>query len=609
MSTPAHRPSRVTWVGPDIVDDRPTTPLLVGRDPGNEEMWKGRPFVGQAGAQLDATLASAGTSRSRVNVANVVGRQPEGNDFSRHKREDVERGLAELDALVASLRPNIVVAMGNEAAWALVGDWPGARDGSRGSIYGARDISRRRGYFWDAEQHTLHGCKVLTTLHPSAVMRDVSGISEMLAAYDMKRGIAERADAELVRPRMNVQIVRSAAQAEVAAAAIRAARIAACDIEITKSHPFGVLCVGFAPTVQQAYVFTTATLRWAYALLEDASLGLVWQNGQFDLHFLLTRANVRVRARIDDTIVAWHSRWPEIAGSAVDVDGGKKGAKSTRKSLAFFGSLFSKPAWWKDYATDADGMALLCGKDCCLTLATHNALQEEMRAAKVAGVYSMSLRRIWPVVEMQNRGLLVDETRRVAAMTALAERKEAATLRLRALAHDVLDTHRERLPRPGLIWKAKRCACCGGGVKARVACPACSGVPKDAKKPELVHLAERAGIASAGMNVAALRSALSVPCRSCAGAGKSESYAFNPASNVQMAMLLYDVLRLPRQEGVDEATLKRLLATVRGMQQGDSAGRPGASASSGRGGLPGVSAPRLGGQGGDRAARGAEAAI
>lgn len=555
--------------------------LLVGRDPGAEEMRTGRPFVGAAGQQLDAMLRAAGIDRRRVNIANVVGVQPPDNDFRRHRVEDVQRGVAELTELVYKLSPNVVVTLGNEAAWALVDTWPGAKDGSHGSIFGAKDIQRRRGYLWGPNERSMWGVKVLTTLHPSAVMRDASGISEMLATADLSKAWSERDTPVLTRPRMDIEIVRTQAHANAAYQAIKHAGRAACDIEITKSYPHGVLCVAFAPSVDRAYVFTQVTLPFAYDLLTGCRLNTIWQNGQFDIHFLATRAGIDVAGDLDDIIVAWHTRWPEIAGAAVDIDGGKKGSKATRKSLAFFASLHSTCSWWKDYSVDDEGMYRLCGQDACLTLNTHDTLQPELEEMGLVDVYRMTMERVRPVAAMQARGVLIDEGRRRGAVRELEMRRALAIHEIRELARPLLTEHRDRVAKPELIWKRTVCDCCHNGSKARKACPTCAGLPTKMTKVLLCeryvqHVRQLGGSLTSRaaalqrcgkMTVKDLMEILLRPCVQCNGAGAWETYDFNPASNEQLSTLLYDVLRLPRRKGVDEATLKGLLGALHEVQR------------------------------------------
>lgn len=549
--------------------------VFVGRDPGAQEEAAMRPFIGPAGQTLMDAISAAGHKRTDASYLNVVQVRPRNNEFSAHAAEDVALGVETLQATLRRLQPNLVVALGNEAAWACVADWP-SRHG-RG-IMAAADIERRRGYLWEGR----HGGKVLTTLHPSAVMRDASGISEMLFTHDIERAFKEAEHARLVRPQRRVVIVDSVAGVAAAVIAIKAAPLVACDIEITEGPEHRCACVGFAVSTSVAYVFTPATLRYAFELLESPELRTVWQNGQFDLHFLLTRHDVRVAGPIDDTIVAWHALWPELAGKAQDKASGERkrgGAKRTHKGLAFLASLYSNVAWWKNYDFETERQKWhLNGLDCCLTLEVFEALQAELRDRGVYGAYVMTMGRIWPVVTMQARGLLVDESVRAHNLDALRRRRDTSIAELRSLAEPALVEARNagKLSKPHLIWHRSVCTCCRNGKAKREACFECEGFEAMPKKPELLALAKRniqRSNAEVRVKVAELERlpklkkaeliALALrPCRACEGRGEHESYEFNPASDEQLGMLLFEALKLPPRAGVDEASLKSLLGVL-----------------------------------------------
>jgi uracil-DNA glycosylase family 4 len=561
------------WLQPEVNNPAAGGVLVVARDPGSREMALGKPLVGDAGMQFNDCLQAAGIARSSINVHNIVSVQPPGNEFHLHRPEDIARGYVELEALVARLRPNIIVAMGNEASFTCCTDWP-AKDGT---VMTAKDIHKRRGYIWPGR----FGAKVLTTLHPSAVMRDASGISAMLATHDLEKAWNHRHTASLDYDPMHVRIIRSPADAQNAMHLLRGLGVLACDIEITDEHPFKCACVAFAGTCTDAYVFTPGVLQYAFQLLEDPSLTTVWQNGQFDLHFLLTRHNVRVATALDDIIVAWHTRWPEIAGAKTDLQGNKKGgAKQTRKSLAFFASLYANVQWWKDYDfKTVDEKYVLNGKDACLTLKAHYDMQAELHELDLQGVYKMSVQRIWPVVEMQRTGMLVNEARRRDTMQQLQARAAAARHRIAELARPLIEARRDRLSKPTLIFERHVCHCCRNGKGKRASCWGCAGW---SEKPTLQEMQsaykkyilgnggtpqEKAKALSSKVTKKILEASLLKPCKICSGKGEWEEYAFNPASNEQMSMLLFDVLRLPRRSGVDESSLKGILGTLSEMHQ------------------------------------------
>lgn len=120
-----------------------TQVMIVGESWGAHEKRLGRPFVGPSGFLLDNMLASVGIPRHTVHVTNVVNDQPPGNDvglwWTTNKaqarrneltieragawfNERVEAGLALLHAEVEAHRPEVIVALGNLALWALTGE-------------------------------------------------------------------------------------------------------------------------------------------------------------------------------------------------------------------------------------------------------------------------------------------------------------------------------------------------------------------------------------------------------------------------------------------------------------------------------------------------------
>jgi DNA polymerase len=100
--------------------------MLVGEQPGDEEDRRGRPFVGPAGALLEAALLAAGLSREDVYLTNAVKhfkftergtRRLHEKPNGRELRACRQWLLRELD-LVA---PRVVVALGATAAASLFG--------------------------------------------------------------------------------------------------------------------------------------------------------------------------------------------------------------------------------------------------------------------------------------------------------------------------------------------------------------------------------------------------------------------------------------------------------------------------------------------------------
>ena len=94
--------------------------MLVGEAPGAEEDRSGEPFVGRAGALLDAILKAASLDRSReVYIANVLKCRPPGN--RNPEPDEVAKCEPHLQQQVELLKPQILVLMGRFAAQTLLG--------------------------------------------------------------------------------------------------------------------------------------------------------------------------------------------------------------------------------------------------------------------------------------------------------------------------------------------------------------------------------------------------------------------------------------------------------------------------------------------------------
>jgi uracil-DNA glycosylase len=154
--------------------------VLVGEQPGDVEDRRGEPFVGPAGRLLDKALADAGIDRTQTYVTNAVKhfRFTQTDKRRLHQTPGPEHITAcrpWLDAELALVAPELVVALGATAARALLG--------------ASFRITKQRGQLMpfpsatDNEEAAVHSTWIMATAHPSAVLR-VPGGDERAAAYD-----------------------------------------------------------------------------------------------------------------------------------------------------------------------------------------------------------------------------------------------------------------------------------------------------------------------------------------------------------------------------------------------------------------------------------------
>jgi uracil-DNA glycosylase family protein len=132
--------------------------MLVGEQPGDQEDRTGHPFVGPAGKLLDEALVAAGLDRGDVYVTNAVKHfkwEPRGKRRIHQKPNAREVAACRpwLDAELAAVRPDVVIALGATAAQALFGR--------------AFKVTKMRGR---AVPTTL-APHALATVHPSSILR------------------------------------------------------------------------------------------------------------------------------------------------------------------------------------------------------------------------------------------------------------------------------------------------------------------------------------------------------------------------------------------------------------------------------------------------------
>lgn len=140
--------------------------FFVGEQPGDQEDRVGRPFVGPAGRLFDRALADAGIEREQTYVTNAVKHfrfERMSNGRRLHKTPGVTHIRAchpWMDAEIAAVSPELVVALGATAAKALLG--------------AQFRITSDRGRLlpWPQEEPLSSSPRrILATVHPSSVLR------------------------------------------------------------------------------------------------------------------------------------------------------------------------------------------------------------------------------------------------------------------------------------------------------------------------------------------------------------------------------------------------------------------------------------------------------
>ena len=145
--------------------------MLLGEQPGDREDRAGQPFVGPAGEMLDDALGAAGIDRDAVYITNVVKhfRFDVRGKKRLHKtptRRHVSACRPWLEAELAKVRPDVIVAMGGSAAQSLL----------------ERSIRVLADHGVPIE---WQGVMVVPTIHPSFVLRSSGDSKRRNELFDL----------------------------------------------------------------------------------------------------------------------------------------------------------------------------------------------------------------------------------------------------------------------------------------------------------------------------------------------------------------------------------------------------------------------------------------
>lgn len=303
---------------------------IVGQAPGKHEVDDGKPLVGPSGQLLEDCFRKARIPFGACLRTNLIPFRPPGNDFSYFcaKREAVGKDykhpqispgqylrpewLPELDRLAAELRaykPNLVIACGNEALWALC------------SVTGITNYQNSI-----IESTLVPGLKVLPVFHPAAALREFS-----LKTYITQALIKARHEykfPEIIRPNREIWIYPEVKdlyawheQEHVHGPLLSA------DIETPHGH---IDCIGFSFRPSCALVVPFwSDLReghsywrtlddeiaaWDFVEMLLTTYPLLGQNFVcFDLWRILGDIGIYCRQLREDTMTAHHAYQPELA--------------------------------------------------------------------------------------------------------------------------------------------------------------------------------------------------------------------------------------------------------------------------------------------------------
>lgn len=233
--------------------------------------------------------------------------------------------VSRLQSEIEMANPNLVVAAGNTACWALL------RATNIGSIRGAIATT------------AAGGRKCLPTYHPAAILRQWNWRPILVA--DLIKAHREAQFPELVRPERAILINPSLEELLqwTSQTLANPPPLLSCDIETRWGQitcigfarsPASALCVPFVDPARPSgcYWRTAGEEFHAWAAVRRllaSPIPKLFQNGLYDIQYII-KMGLSVANATEDTMLLHHSIFPEM-----------------RKGLGFLGSIYTNESAWK----------------------------------------------------------------------------------------------------------------------------------------------------------------------------------------------------------------------------------------------------------------------
>lgn len=320
---------------------------IVGDIPRQQEELTGIPFIGSSGQELDAMLNEAGLARSDCFITNTFFTRPPENKLekfcvsakelkalggygsnwdlgpiqpSKYLHPEFLPEIERLRAELAAVRPNIIIALGTTALWALTG---------RGSLRPVRGTI----------QSTQWG-KLLPTFHPAGLFTDWS--SRPIAIADLIKAERESHFPEIIRPERWVLVRPTIPEIHQWIDIALQHPVTSCDVETKQKQ---ITDFGFSYSISEAisipfidytkpgnsyWTFEEEIfVRHQIQRLLGSPTKKLFQNGMYDLQYII-KEGYKICNVAEDTLLQHHALYPEL-----------------QKSLGFLGSIYTNESSWK----------------------------------------------------------------------------------------------------------------------------------------------------------------------------------------------------------------------------------------------------------------------
>ena len=341
------------------------TIVLLGEAPGEEEARFGTPFIGTTGKLLkNSLLPEAGFDIAQFHVLNTFIKRPPNNDltaWTANKTEWKKRfgtwppsgpagtsannplgknrfllpehywQLVELDRRLTELKPDLIIALGATALWA---------------ISGISGIGNYRGNFFDSR----YG-RAIATYHPAAVARQWSFRPYVWADLTKAKNWLEGTLPAPMKRRLWINPTFAEIANVYALFNRNPGWLLGVDIETCPSID-QITCISFATAAEGICIPIwnkdgSSEGHNYWLSLDDEVKAWTWirrfaqlpnrkvlQNGLYDLQYLIDTLDIRLRNAYDDTAIMQHAYQPEL-----------------QKALGTLSSLYLNEPSWKQMRT------------------------------------------------------------------------------------------------------------------------------------------------------------------------------------------------------------------------------------------------------------------
>ena len=396
--------------------------MLVGEFPGEQELSRGSPFAGSAGTELKKMLSEAQIFKDSCFQTMVVRTRVQGNNIDnlmaksksavtpqhvkfqgRWVTPQVMEGITALKAEIAQIKPNVIVALGNLALWALTSEL---------------GVTKWRGS--EMACTLVEGYKVIPTISPGMVLTQWK--MRTLAVYDFKRVRREMASRELVAVDYKFVIDADFAttirylkelycEAKFAQGQGKLLRYST-DIETRAGH---ISCLSIAKSKTESICIPFMNVlkpEGHWTLEEEAEIvyllylifqvaQIIGQNFNYDAQYILRHWHFTPFYQVADTMLTHHSCFSNL-----------------EKNLSFLSSLYCEHhLHWKDDRTswqngeNGEGETAYwryCCMDSVRTYEIIDATEAVTKALRLEAVSDFQNRLARSVLKTMDKGIRMD---------------------------------------------------------------------------------------------------------------------------------------------------------------------------------------------------------